>query len=702
MGSNQSIMHSVPPTGLFLILIVQACTAGELSLPSLPEAVQLLQLETIRGLELTILGKEDENRRLEETILAKEDENQRLEEIIESVKIEKEAVTRQNIMMEEEMVQIISERESLIEELESRLQFLERDGTIGELEARIQGLEMEKSEIEKEIVMVKEENGQIMGAMESEKIQLREEFVKKQMERDARCQDEKREIQDLKNKELDEISERLDQGEMAVAYMSTIMIHSNQMAEEQQNLLKVQAGTIQEFNEEVKVGRNCSTLLGAAADRISVQEEAINLLRASLVSSRNFSELSTSGMDQLNVAPFMMELLESYNQQAEMIENMKTALEKNGHVEAQTSELLTQLADLRSAVQSASINMETLEQQAHMIETQGRSIALLTPLLHFSNSSDILWFDNNSRSSRNTTEEVDFADVEVTMCSCLPRSASTNQLKPVRVDYQCQGDTNRSFQLPCPGGVCSSMELPSCADSLEWEEEEVSFDKCQELTFKGALVLCGVNGTKETTKRLDIGGGLVEEVVATPCNDCGDLEWTAWAPCANASSGRTIEGMLCRRRGNTYMGYEEEEKEFICEAPWTQLSTGCSRFHESPMTQSEARKFCEEEQLIPSHLVEIESAEENNAIIAEIRRRNFLSRKIEFWLGITDRHSEGRWVLESTGKSVVFTDWNAGEPNNGASGENCAHINNRVYKWNDIKCNSRTEWSLMLTALCEQ
>merc|ERR1712130_80935 len=377
--------------------------------------------------------------------------------------------------------------------------------------------------------------------------------------------------------------------------------------------------------------------------------------------------------------------------------------------------------------------MDTLEQQAHMIETQGRSIALLTPLLHFSNSSDILWFDNNSRSSRNTTEEVDFADVEVTMCSCLPRSASTNQLKPVMVDYQCQGDTNRSFQLPCPGGVCSSMELPSCTDSLEWEEEEVSFDKCQELTFKGALVLCGVNGTKETTKRLDIGGGLVEEVVATPCNDCGDLEWTAWAPCANASSGRTIEGMLCRRRGNTYMGFEEEEKgrcqtdlrnskvyfslqSLFVRLPGPscqQVATGDqpvasktvfifpSRFHESPLTQSEARKFCEEEQPVPSHLAEIESAEVNNAIIAEIKRRNFASRKIEFWLGITDRHSEGRWVLESTGKSVVFTDWNSGEPNNYGSGENCAHINSN-YKWNDRKCNGATEGMWMFTALCEQ
>ena len=126
----------------------------------------------------------------------------------------------------------------------------------------------------------------------------------------------------------------------------------------------------------------------------------------------------------------------------------------------------------------------------------------------------------------------------------------------------------RSFQLPCPGGVCSSRELPSCTESLEWEEEEVGFEKCQELSFKGASVLCGVNGTKETTKRLHIGGGIVEEVVTASCNDCGDLsaalEWSAWAPCVNETveetSGRVIEGMLCRRRGNAYMGFEEEGK----------------------------------------------------------------------------------------------------------------------------------------------
>ena len=192
---------------------------------------------------------------------------------------------------------------------------------------------MEKAAIEKQNVMEKEENGQRVVAMESEKTQMREEFVKKQMEKDASCQDEKSEIEDLKNKELDKISERLDQSEMKITYMSEVMIHSNQVTEEQENLLRVQAGAIQEFNEEVNVGRNCSTLLGTAADRISLQEEAIGLLKSSLVTSRNFSELSTSGMDQLDVAPFMMEMLESYNQLIEMIENMKTALEKEGQVE---------------------------------------------------------------------------------------------------------------------------------------------------------------------------------------------------------------------------------------------------------------------------------------------------------------------------------------------------------------------------------
>merc|ERR1712088_652223 len=138
-----------------------------------------------------------------------------------------------------------------------------------------------------------------------------------------------------------------------------------------------------------------------------------------------------------------------------------------------------------------------------------------------------------------------------------------------------------------------------------------------------------------------------------------------------------------------------------CAAPWTQLSTGCYRFHESPMTQSEAKKFCEEEQEVPAHLVEIDSMEENRAIIAEIQQRDFFSRKINFWLGINDRHTEGQWVLESTGKSVVFTDWNSGEPNNAGRTENCAFIN-ALDKWNDVDCNIKPNNGWTRTAFCEK
>ena len=129
------------------------------------------------------------------------------------------------------------------------------------------------------------------------------------------------------------------------------------------------------------------------------------------------------------------------------------------------------------------------------------------------------------------------------------------------------------------------------------------------------------------------------------------------------------------------------------------------RFHESAMTQGEARNFCENELQIPAHLVEIDSEEENNAIFNEIIRRGFKEKKIDVWLGITDRHSEGAWVLESNGESVTYTNWKANEPNNDNAGEDCAHMLSDG-KWNDRDCEYKQEPSTwaerwLWTALCE-
>ena len=115
------------------------------------------------------------------------------------------------------------------------------------------------------------------------------------------------------------------------------------------------------------------------------------------------------------------------------------------------------------------------------------------------------------------------------------------------------------------------------------------------------------------------------------------------------------------------------------------------------MSQGDARKLCKQ---VNSHLVEINSEEESTAIKAEIRRRGFESRKVEFWLGITDRHSEGTWVLESNGESLPFSDWLTGEPNNWGSPENCAHLNPSL-KWNDRSCDTVEKNGYIWTALCE-
>ena len=55
-------------------------------------------------------------------------------------------------------------------------------------------------------------------------------------------------------------------------------------------------------------------------------------------------------------------------------------------------------------------------------------------------------------------------------------------------------------------------------------------------------------------------------------------------------------------------------------------------------------------------------------------------------MGVTDRHSEGNWVLESTWESLPFTYWRDGEPND-FEGEDCAHwISGPIMKWHDDSC----------------
>ena len=206
------------------------------------------------------------------------------------------------------------------------------------------------------------------------------------------------------------------------------------MTVELQKLVEAQAETIHDANKEIKRQKNSSRICEAAANSTSIQTETIVLLRSSLASALDFPQLNASNLEQLDVAPFMLELMESYNKQTETIRDLKTLLEKERAVEEHMSEVAKGLKNLTSAIKSASINLDIVDQQAQVIKNQGKSITQLTPFLRHA-PDDVVWQQKR---------DVERFGVEsVSTCSCLPRSLDSNKPTPVQIEYHCGAISNR-------------------------------------------------------------------------------------------------------------------------------------------------------------------------------------------------------------------------------------------------------------------
>ena len=78
-----------------------------------------------------------------------------------------------------------------------------------------------------------------------------------------------------------------------------------------------------------------------------------------------------------------------------------------------------------------------------------------------------------------------------------------------------------------------------------------------------------------------------------------------------------------------------------------------------------------------------------------------------FWVGLSDELTEGKWLFASNGQEANFDEmilkWRAGQPDNnyyGKGPEDCAHTWEKS-EMNDVPCSLSSIWGKYIYGLCE-
>ena len=134
-----------------------------------------------------------------------------------------------------------------------------------------------------------------------------------------------------------------------------------------------------------------------------------------------------------------------------------------------------------------------------------------------------------------------------------------------------------------------------------------------------------------------------------------------------------------------------------CRSPWTALNipnptlskpSGCYLFHGFKSSWYDSKRECKQS---GGHLVEIDSLEEQEALIGELERQGLMGYDAPvfgFWIGLTDIFHDGTWVWDHQGQPLNFSAWASGEPNNERGVQHCVAMNIRRErgKWDDVGC----------------
>jgi len=139
----------------------------------------------------------------------------------------------------------------------------------------------------------------------------------------------------------------------------------------------------------------------------------------------------------------------------------------------------------------------------------------------------------------------------------------------------------------------------------------------------------------------------------------------------------------------------------VCPPSWTALGQGCYMFLEERMNWFMAKAACEARS---GYLVEVDTEDENNLLIAETQRLGLRS----LWIGLNDLDNQGVWRWSRYRRKAVFTAFSFGKPSynverNGM--EHCVILKHRN-GWNNIDCYKRStesssSKSYYIGAICE-
>ncbi|XP_060075433.1 perlucin-like protein [Ylistrum balloti] len=114
---------------------------------------------------------------------------------------------------------------------------------------------------------------------------------------------------------------------------------------------------------------------------------------------------------------------------------------------------------------------------------------------------------------------------------------------------------------------------------------------------------------------------------------------------------------------------------------WKEFRDSCYFFSERSTTWRSAKESCSEN---GSHLVDILSWEENEWIHQRLNSYRYYE---DYYIGATDQQHEGLFIWTNSGDALEYGNWNDGEPNQHlGTPENCAEIDTRSGRWNDIPC----------------